>query len=534
MKYFKIYLTLFVFALLYLTLSSLAALMSNIVIDDDAEPAASGLYLTSNYTDDTACIQAALDNSKSGDTITIHEGDYYITKRIYQKDKSLNIIGEGNVTFHLQTSEGVWNGIFFEGSMITSKSLSSKAQNGSSQIVLNDASQVRPNDLIKIWKKVPWCPLDYPDQMTGEMYYVQSVSGNVVTLNQPLIRDYSLSESTQVEIYRPIKMNIKNIRIQDSDATKSHEGLALRYCKDSSVTDSWFKDSGFAAVSLYSCFNVNVTNNKIYNCLKPGSGYGVGVWSGTAFAYIENNHIENCRHCITGNTAEWKALNRDILISNNTLIGASIEGSHAIDSHAVTINYIVTKNKVYLKSNYTYAFSAFADGTLQSVFSENEVYGGGAVSRRGSIHGGTHVIKDNYIEGASNGYGYIYKSLENGRGENLTIINNHLNGGADGISFRYNESFKNITISGNKFSNILTQGVYKKFLINGVNLEISNNTFENIGLEGIYIDRNSFKNGNVKIQNNIFINVSPSNPYSKITIVNTKNPTSRRYLQKRT
>jgi len=80
MKKLKTYLTLFAFALFLLTLSSPAALAANIIVDDDAEPAVSGLYLTSKYPDDAACIQAALDSAKSGDTITIREGDYYKIK----------------------------------------------------------------------------------------------------------------------------------------------------------------------------------------------------------------------------------------------------------------------------------------------------------------------------------------------------------------------------------------------------------------------------------------------------------------------
>ena len=541
MKISKTYLTVFVLAFLYITLNSLAplvsiddgaepaiyltlnnpaALASNVVIDDDAEPAISGLYLTSDYADDAACIQAALDNSKSGDTITIREGDYYITKRIYQKDKSLTITGEGEVTLHLQTAKGVNNGLYFEGSKITTQSLSANAQKGSPQVVLSDASQVRQNDLIKIWKNIQWCPLDYPDQMTGEMYAVKSVSGNVVTLNQPLLRDYELSDTAQAEISRPIEMHIKNIRIQDSDATTSHEGLALRFCKDSSVIDCWFKDSGLAAVSFYSSFNVDASNNEIYNCIKPGSGYGVGVWSGTAYANIENNHIENCRHAVTGNTDERISLVRDVEISDNTIIGANIETSHAIDAHPVTISYTVTKNKIYLKPD----FYAFNDGAQQSVFSENEVYGGyGAILRRGNVNGGVHVVKDNYIEGTP--LSFTYRAWGSGIGENLVIMNNSQNGGRYGVflSSEQPESFRNIIISGNIFRNLSNKGVYQQFLIEGVNLKISDNAFENIKEEGIYIDGNSYTNGDVEIQNNNLINVYPSSPGSEITIKNIQN-----------
>ena len=36
--------------------------------------------------------------------------------------------------------------------------------------------------------------------MTGEIYAVKSVNENVVTLNEPLLRDYNLSDTVQVNI----------------------------------------------------------------------------------------------------------------------------------------------------------------------------------------------------------------------------------------------------------------------------------------------------------------------------------------------
>ena len=532
--------TIFTLTFFYLALNSPAALAANIVVDKQTGPAELGLFHTPNYANNAACIQAALDYSKSGDTITIREGDYYITKGIVQKDKSLNIIGEGNVTLHIQTSDKEINEIYFGGSLITSNTLYADASKGSSEVVLTNVSQVRQNDLIKIWKNVQWCPLDYPDnypdQMTGEMYAVKSVNGNVVTLNQPLLRDYKLSETVQVEVYRPIQMHIKNIRLEDTGATMSHHGLAMQYCKDSSVTDSWFNNSGFGAICLYSCFNVNVNNNEIYNSLLPGSGYGVNVASGTALVNIENNHIENCRHAITANSAELKSLNRDVFIADNTLIGAKIVGSNVVDAHADTINFVVTRNKIYPQISpdtpsyyaffdYRYIqelpyYFAFSDGTQQSIFSNNEVFGGfGGIFKRGAVNDGVHIYENNTFNDIS---GNMYEG-GNGTDNTLIIRNNIQNNGMHGVIFPFEGSFRNIIISENTFSNLSHHGVYQKFLINGVNLEISDNTFVNIKRDGIYIDGNFFTNDAVKIQNNNLINVSTSNSSSGITIKNVQN-----------
>jgi hypothetical protein len=192
-------------------------------------------------------------------------------------------------------------------------------------------------------------------------------------------------------------------------------------------------------------------------------------------------------------------------------------GAQVVDAHPMTIDYLVTKNKIYPKP----AYIAFLDGTVQSEFSENEIYGGyGAVARRGNVNNGVHVIKDNYIE---NG-GYIYGGIGSGIGDSLTITSNYLNTGLYRYAFRLNtESFRNITISGNHFGNLSGRGVDLTYLISGVNLEISNNTFENIENGGVYINGNSFTNGVVAIQNNILRNVYTSGSGSAITIVHIQN-----------
>jgi PKD repeat protein len=522
MKNLKTLMTIFILTLFFLALSSSAALAANIVIDKEAGPAEPGYFHTPNYENDSACIQAALNYSKSGDTITIYGENYYLPEEIYQTNKSLNIVGKGKVTLHLQTpdrgmAQEVNREIFFNGSIVANTTLSANAKKGSSKIVLTDASQVRKNDLVKIWKNVQWCPLDYPDQMTGEMYAVKGVNGNVVTLNQPLLRDYKLSETVQVEVYRPIQIHIKNIRIEDTGSSTIHHGLVLQYCKDSSVTNSWLNNSGFGDLCLYSCFNVSVNNNEIYNSLHANCGYGINVASGSAFINISNNHIENCRHAITGNSDERKSLDRDVFISNNTLIGTEVTGANVVDAHAVVINFVVTGNKIYPQLLKHYAF---ADGTQQSTFSDNNIYGGyGGIFKRGSLNDGVHIYENNTFNGMT---GDMYKG-GNGIDSELVIRNNIQNKGTYGIDFPNKGSFRSIIISNNTFKNLSYQGVNQKFLIDGVNSDISKNTFENLGLEGIYVDGNSFKNGAVNIQNNTLINVDTSRTSSGILVKNIKN-----------
>ena len=85
----------------------------------------------------------------------------------------------------------------------------------------------------------------------------------------------------------------------------------------------------------------------MYNSLHPECGYGVNVASGSAFVNIDHNHIENCRHAVTGNSAELKSLNRDVFIADNTLIGANIPALMLLMLMLYTIDFVVTRNKIY-------------------------------------------------------------------------------------------------------------------------------------------------------------------------------------------
>lgn len=454
-----------------------------------------------------AAIQSALDSASSGDTVIIPAGNYQITQQIYQKGKNLTIEGEGEANLNILTPAGRRNGLFFSGSAIGPLSLSANAFQGSSQIVVANASQVHVGDMIEIWKNVLWCPNDYPDQKTGEIYLITAISGSTITLNQPILRDYRLVDSVNIELLRPIEMHIKNLRIKGAGAAEDRSGLVIAVCKNSSVTDSWFSDNGMTGVSFYASFNVSIKNNEIYNSAMPGSGYGVGIWSGTAFVDIQNNYIENCRHDITGNTDERVTLIRDVYIANNVLVGGTVVGANVIDAHAIVINYTVTKNKIYPQPG----FYAFIDGSQQSIFSDNEVYGGsGAVVRRGSVVNGYHIIKNNITKSPA---GYTYRAYGPGlEGDTLIISNNVQEGGVYGVSFAtaQPESFKNIIISGNKFSGIQNQALYMVFSIDNVNVSAFNNTFEDISSGGVYIDGNDHPNGKIKITNNILKNVNTS------------------------
>lgn len=337
-------------------------------------------------------IQHALDAASSGDTIIIPSGDYTVTSTLRSKNKNLNIYGNEGTNIYFNTGQS-W-GMSLSGDTILTTKPSAKADEGDTQITLQDSRGVKPGQFISIYNSKKWAPLDQPSQKTGEMYLITHVDGNEITLNEQLLRDYSKSD--HVEIHEPVEINIKNINFYNSDATQRRSGVVIDYCIHSSVSDCVFRNHGSCALKLSSCWESTVKNNEVYNGLMPGNGYGIAIYDGSAYCNIENNYAKNCRHCICLSASKFKTLNRAIIARNNVVVGADIQDSFVIDSHEMTIDYTVKNNKIYVQDG----FAAFQDGTLNSVFIGNDIYGGREYRKRGNVNGGSHII-DNNLHDAS-------------------------------------------------------------------------------------------------------------------------------------
>lgn len=451
-------------------------------------------YLTSDYADDTACIQAALNEVPSGSRIFIRTGVYNITRVIYQAGKDLEITGIGDAVFKCITNQP--ESIAFSGSVVGSaRMLVQDAIQGTYDITLDNGVSIRAGDLIKINNSDKWCPDDnnYKNQLTGEMYMVKSVSGNTVTITQPLMRNYLISSASKAAVYRPVKMRIDNIKFIQGVAggsTGKKDGLTLEICKESSLINCKFEDFGRVSVKISKCFDVQVSGCTIRNANMVGNGYGIDIMDASAGIRIVNNYIENCRHCITsGAIASDIGLNRGIVISDNIIIGSKITDANVIDSHQCTIDYTITNNIIYCYSNSTTQFAAFYDGTQQSTFSNNQVYGGVGVRQRGNIPGGIHVISNNRVTGGS-----LYRGTNNCAGESIIITGNDVRNSPNVGIFAIGKTFKQYNITDNTIYNCAGDGItlsLSSVITDDANAVISSNNISKVGGNGISVIRES-------------------------------------------
>lgn len=480
----------FVFILLSMLPCGFSAYAANLVVGKTAEPSTPDFFLTSNYASDAACIQAALNASVSGDTITIRAESYSISQQMTH-GRDITVIGEGTVIFNIDAGES--NSAFsIRGSNLKTTALAADSAVGAETVTLQDASGIAGGDLILIYNSILWCPDDYPAHLTGETYTVKSVAGNTVTLETRLIRDYTAALNSRAIIYRPVKVNIRNISFIGIGSAARVRALTLTYCRDVSVTDCYFRDNGQAAIYLYTCGNVDIGNNVILNSNMAGYGYGVAVVDASANVRIHDNTIRNCRHDITSGNAGDYGVNRDVYIYNNTLYND--DGlSAVIDAHPSTLNYIVTGNTIYADDQIS-----FADGTVFSVFSNNTIYNGTGIGKRGNINGTIKVISGNTIEDGTFFYDndpfdvremYVLDNHASGTSANYFIDILYLNAGKLVVSGN--------TVSGMNYPLLLNVSAAKSF-----DIIVSSNTFSDSYRDAVTLQYGAGSTGAVHICNN--------------------------------
>jgi len=510
-------------------------------------------YVCADDTSDYACVLAAITDAADKQNIVFLEGTYDINSPIVTYGKSFNLLGDKNVTFNLSGGSADSAVLIFCGDDVLSTTLSTNAAIYSLSVVLSSVTGIQAGDLIKIYNTDQWSPIQYPDQTTGEMYEVVRVDTgtSTVTISQPLYRAY-ISSNTTVKVYRPAQFNLKNIKFVGTGRENAVNALTLIYGSHSKIENCTFLNSGKRSINLVSCYDISILNNNIRGSAFPAYGYGVVIVNASAYINIDKNEIADCRHTIASGTAgtmfkgssvgAYEGLNRCVYITNNLLIGANMAiTACVIDSHPATIDYTITGNKIFPGLNLDSPYDgtcAFADGTANSTFSNNIVFGGGGVMRRTGAPYSRTLIENNIVEntrGTSFYTGYVDDNHA-GCFVDLKIHNNEINnvlsipGMVGDCSPAINlgrEDYRNVSIEGNTINGCDTEAIkmYQDFLNSTstvpIKLVIAGNVINNIGASGIYVRRATVSVMlDTIITNNIISDVNQNtSTYGGITLI---------------
>lgn len=481
--------------------------------------------------DDTVVIQAGFDAVVLDGDITFDGSTYNISASITSTDKNLTIMG-CNSAFDVDTGSSA--ACFdFDGSYVGTTTFAADEDEGNNSINLTDASSISVGDLLRIYNDVAWCPDDYPTLKTGESYIVSGVSGNIVTLNSNLIRDYTTAQNSAVRIYNSVIINIDNCIFNGTGSDQYVRAIVLERSKNSSISNCYMNNFGLTSIDLYTCHGVNISGSEIYNSSYSGLGYGVAIANACTNITIYDNDIRYCRHCITSGRSEVYGVNREIEILNNTIHNGS---NSVIDAHPATIDYLVANNTIYTEGH-----TAFDDGTLESIYQDNYIYNGTGFGIRGQVKNSTRIIRrnnfyyatittesdavsiksltinDNVVYGGSTLYGFFMDYVDV---ETFIFNNNSIEERLYGFRMRINESeASNIHISDNTFKTIDKDAiyiVYKNLSYNECTLTINDNIIENANrVNSDYHGIKLYNTQNATIYNN---QISDSDTYTRYGI----------------
>ena len=403
-------------------------------------------------------LESAINAVDEGGSIYI-SGDYHAQNRIIV-EKSVDIYGFGATIHNDNISDEVMR---FEGNEKGWRDLSASADAGDLTIELSDASDVSAGDSIAV--QSPDRVIDAGTSGTyalGEGNIVESVSGDTVTLHDPLTYGYSTADNSQAMVAGSINVNVYGVHFQGTDEAGTERGLRLRYVVDSTVRNCSFDQIGDFSLSIQNGFAVNVFDchfERGYN-ISDSDGYGVVVQSGSSHTRVSDCTFIRYRHAVAHTSGINNGRPRESVISNCGFFGGH-DGS-VIDMHQGTLSAHIINNTIVTQHR------GIINGALKVSIRGNRIYGmsntGQGIGDRGSGHTG----------------------LQDGHGIIWDISDNIIEGFAYGMRMHDIAEHEVITISNNKIQHIGLKGI--EIEENIEQAHVSNNTLIDIGDYGIQFD----------------------------------------------
>ena len=185
-----------------------------------------------------------------------------------------------------------------------SSKLTSDVLRGSAEITLESASEFNQGDIIRIIDNdTEKITSSWAKKSTGQIIKIISVQGNVVTLGNPIHRDYSVSNDAMI-----IKLNvvsncaIENIQITNkSQITASYANIFMNYAHNIRMKCIKSIDCNFAHVDIRNSFKVDIEGSYFTKAFDYGDGgraYGVMIQQNSSHCLVMNNIFKKLRHAM--------------------------------------------------------------------------------------------------------------------------------------------------------------------------------------------------------------------------------------------
>ena len=350
-------------------------------------------------TDDTVAVRAALATNKP---VCFESGKSYKT--------TSQITITGDVSIHSSGAEpaviapnGAFKTFQFTGATSSANStLSAEAEVGDTTVTVASASGMNVGDLIKLVSDVLWYWDNRSTLYKGELHVIKSISGNVITLIDPLCDTYDISDSETVAVYTyPFKtIHIDGLKIEYTSA-QAATAMSVVYYQESSLKGLQVINSQTAGLSAN--YNYNLSISKFLARLNsPTSlGYGIQINGGT-FNRVLDSHFEDCRRGVdfSGGTPSrfglvygCTATNQDMASSGFSAFGThgTAENIAFIDNNVSGFRFgILTRgNNITVRGN---KFSGTGIACIQASYGNGLVVDGNTVE---PFHADRTALTDN-------------------------------------------------------------------------------------------------------------------------------------------
>ena len=342
------------------------------------------------YTSDDKCIQAAIDYAAAAGIpeIWIMGPDKYTLLNQLVISHSIKIYGIGNPEIYWGGATNVYS-ILCTGSIIRTTT-GSNVSIGDTEITVSDATTLAPGDLVIVYDDVIWEPsteLTYTDWKTGEIHEVKNVSGSLVTFSDGLLHNYTTANNVSVIEISPVTVEIDGIKLTAQSSILNYKGLYFNYASHSKISNCILNTIGYAAITIYDSYDVDVSDCTISECSVSAVGYGVQASNASAHIDVHDCTISACRHCIATGGSGGIGQVRDYKIYNNTLWGGI---SWAVDAHQIVESIYIHDNIIHHRYNFACVSSA-----KHTSFKGNYVYGCCGCGMRGTVQNITYEIEGN-------------------------------------------------------------------------------------------------------------------------------------------
>lgn len=297
-------------------------------------------------TDDTTAIQAAIDDcfTKGGGTVHFAAATY-ITSAVVSIKTGVYLKGAGiGLTVIKQTTTAsVFNG--FNVGVATSNALAANANKNTNTVTVGSGIGVQyaAGDYVAILSEAQ--AQNAAGTKKGDIYRVQSVAGDVVTIEGSLLDTYLTTNTAAIRKLTVVKnagvsdMTLKNNMYTTATTTATNPLLYVQLFVGCAFTNLEITENNGHGVSFLNAFECRLNNSKISylrdDIANGIYGYGVAISSICRQIVINGNTIHRVRHGVTSTTANSGVLPNYGAPKSISIVANSITDTwHAgIDTH---------------------------------------------------------------------------------------------------------------------------------------------------------------------------------------------------------